>query len=566
MVSEGEEGTGYEDGQMLRDSDREGPGARAQGQRSARFSMRLAASVLSVLALAGPASAADIVVDTLDGGGAITADGKCSLYEAILAVTHSEQRDSCRGGDPLAADSITLAVIGILTLSDILPVITKNVDIIGPGARWLTLSGNDRFQVLHVGTKEPGGDNVAVTVKGVTIARGLAPKNGGGILNRGKLTIRDSTFVGNRAPEDGGAISNEGRGARLNIFNSTFSGNSGIEPGPEQEEGGAIVNIDGEATIVNSTFARNHAPNTGGAIHNSEATAEVTLVNCTFADNAGNAGGGAVFTERGGAITLRNTLLARSIGDNCRIGTSGRILDEHGNLDDGTSCGLTLSMRNGTAGLDPAGLQDNSGATDTVALTAASDAIDLGLPATCADPRFVNNLDQRGSQRPTDGDSDGVAACDTGAVEAIQGLRPPSPSPDPLPPPPPPPVAEVMPVVQNRIVRCNRSVCRVLIHCAVLQAPGTSCSARVDVIVRANALRSLEGALRKAPGRIRFARGFMDVPPGDTEIVTLDLTKRGRQFVRTSRKKQIKGVAEIRDTVAPAIVNATRITLKFKRR
>jgi Ca2+-binding RTX toxin-like protein len=46
-----------------------------------------------------------------------------------------------------------------------------------------------------------------------------------------------------------------------------------------------------------------------------------------------------------------------------------------------------------------------------------SDAIDFGLNGFCA-AAPVNNLDQRGDLRPTDGDGDGNAICDIGAFEA----------------------------------------------------------------------------------------------------------------------------------------------------
>ncbi|MGQ0593852.1 MAG: choice-of-anchor Q domain-containing protein [Gammaproteobacteria bacterium] len=520
-----------------------------------------ALGVLSSLVLVVPAPAANIVVDTLEGNGLIS-DNDCSLHEAILAVITSGPRGGCPGGDPGVTDTITLAVTGTITLSDALPAINQDLHLIGPGARLLTISGNSIRQVLRVNA------GVNVTVEGVTISRGRAIQNGGGILNFGRLTVRNTSFVENQAPEDGGAISNEGRGARLTVLNSTFSGNSGIEAGREQEEGGAIVNIDGEATIVNSTFVGNHAPNTGGAIHNSEPTAEVTLINCTITGNSAAAGGGAVFTERGGEITLRNTLLAANPGNNCGVAsTGGRIIDQEGNLDDGSTCGLApgMSIPNGAAGLDLAGLQNHGGPTDTIALTAASDAIDWALDSVCA-AAPVNNLDQRGPPfvRPIDGDGDGSASCDIGAFESER--PPPQPAPPAQPPssPPPSPLVEAVPVGENPRLQCTRSSCRVLIRCIVIQSPGAPCSDRFDVFVRDSVLRDHTPA--KAPGRIRFATGRAEIAAGTTADVKLRLTKRGRQFVRTGKKTRIKGVLEIRNDSGTSIVKRTRVTLRIKRR
>jgi hypothetical protein len=56
-------------------------------------------------------------------------------------------------------------------------------------------------------------------------------------------------------------------------------------------------------------------------------------------------------------------------------------------------------------------LQDNGGPTWTHALLYNSPAIDAGDPVNCTP------TDQRGVARPIDGDSDGTAVCDIGAVE-----------------------------------------------------------------------------------------------------------------------------------------------------
>lgn len=157
--------------------------------------------------------------------------------------------------------------------------------------------------------------------------------------------------------------------------------------------------------------------------------AALTLINSTVARNSNNSGlGGGIATERGSTITLRNTLIAANVGagggsDNCIVEEAGgAIVDGGGNLDDGASCGFTqtTSQSNATAGL-AAGLQNNQGPTDTIALTAASAAIDRGLNDVCAAPP-VSNLDQRRTPfvRPTDGNGDGNAVCDIGAFESAE--------------------------------------------------------------------------------------------------------------------------------------------------
>ncbi|MGH8606227.1 MAG: choice-of-anchor Q domain-containing protein, partial [Gammaproteobacteria bacterium] len=402
---------------------------------------------LLALPMAAP-QAATITVNTVEDSIPGT-PGNCSLREAIQAVISTTAQDGCPAGSPegppgsfTGRDTINFALPtpATITLTAPLPLlddIDDGVIISGPGSRLLTLNGNNQFQIFRVQPAE------VVTIEGLTIANGRAPKNGGGILNSsGRLTVNNVRFTANSAVEDGGAISNEGVVATLVVLNSTFSGNAAFDFAGQEEEGGALVNIDGTATVANSTFFGNSVPNMGGAIFNSgnnDGTGILTLINSTINNNT-SALGGAVVTEKGGTIILRNTLLAGNPGNNCLSQTGGVIVDEGGNLDDGTSCNFGAdSLSSGVAALDP-GVQNNGGPTDTVALTAASDAVDFGLNTVCA-AAPVSNLDQRGGTRPIG------AACDTGAFEIGSTPStppgPPSPPAPPAAPPAPPPAGPV---------------------------------------------------------------------------------------------------------------------------
>ena len=155
------------------------------------------------------------------------------------------------------------------------------------------------------------------------------------------------------------------------MTNSTLASNS------TGFDGGGIFNS-GTLTVTNSTFVNNSAyPNYGGAIFNEGAA---TVTNSTIVHNTAVGGGG--IGSFGGAVTLTNTLLAQNTGGDADTTTTANSAN---NLVDDNSTGLTNGVNGnliGTnvtdVGLDPNGLQDNGGPTQTIALLSGSQAIDAG--------------------------------------------------------------------------------------------------------------------------------------------------------------------------------------------
>src|SRR5262249_22190885 len=150
----------------------------------------------------------------------------------------------------------------------------------------------------------------------------------------------------------------------------------------------------------------------------------------TIAHNTAPAGMGSALYNVSDA-TMSYVIIASSpsgalVGDNCA--NFGTVMSKGHNLDSGTSCGLTGTgdIVNKNPMLGP--LQDNGGHTPTHALLAGSPAIDAG-GTDCPPP----GTDQRGFDRPADGNGDGVATCDIGAYEA-GALVPPSTTTTTLPP------------------------------------------------------------------------------------------------------------------------------------
>jgi predicted outer membrane repeat protein len=228
----------------------------------------------------------------------------------------------------------------------------------------------------------------------------------GAIWSRfGALSVSNTTFSDNSANSTGGAILSSAETTL--ITNTTFVRNNALD-------GGAFANDGGQtASIINSTFSLNSsgAAGHGGAIFGGGGTIKIT--NSTFSGNSGQPGG-AIYNSTAGVTRFKSNILAGSVGGNC----SGVIADAGWNIADDSSCGLHAigSHNNTDPKLDPAGLSDNGGPTQTIALLTGSPAIGA-IPVTdCTDlasPAKPIHTDQRGAPRPDSGEG----ACDIGAYE-----------------------------------------------------------------------------------------------------------------------------------------------------
>ncbi|MEO6815072.1 MAG: CSLREA domain-containing protein [Edaphobacter sp.] len=138
--------------------------------------------------------------DSTNGGTTCTNGDTCSLRDAITLA------NSYTAGDIFFGSGVT----GTITLTSALPNITGSVNISGPGANLLTVSGANTYQVLHTNS------GTTVSISRLTIANGNAG-TGGGINSHGTLTISNSTVSGNSAPNGGGMYN----GGTLTISNST---------------------------------------------------------------------------------------------------------------------------------------------------------------------------------------------------------------------------------------------------------------------------------------------------------------------------------------------------------
>ncbi len=376
--------------------------------------------LLIVLLPAGPFATTFPVTKTADTDDG-TCDPDCSLREAIGAANTNPGPD-----DVTVPAGTYLLSLGQLTVRD-------DVVIAGAGQASTTIDGNRSDRVFGIQSGK------AVTISNVVIQHGFVGyDDGGGIVNRGTLTLTDSTVRNNTASHhfytigQGGGIWNlgtlaltnstvsdnfagDGGGGILNdgtltLTDSTVSGNTAVND-YFHGDGGGILN-DGDLTLSNSTVSGNVAGGyfpyliyygRGGGVFNA---GTATITNSTVSENSAYQGAG-IYGSGTGTI-LTSTIVADNNSANCNggVGSSGY------NLTDDTSCGFTepTDIIVADAMLGP--LQDNGGPTETHDLLDGSPAIDASS-MDCPPP----DTDQRGAARPQG------AACDIGAVEYLPEPR-----------------------------------------------------------------------------------------------------------------------------------------------
>jgi CSLREA domain-containing protein len=433
--------------------------------------------VLVVAVFTGPALlAVTITVDSTED--LFAEDGQCTLREAVYASNNDTASGLTPGECPagFGADVIVLQATGVYVLTtgsggdlDIL----DDVEIQGAGADSSIIDANLVGRVFQMDADYWGNGTVEVT--GVTVRGGSTSAVGGGIwVEYGcHLTLTDSVVTGNSTSNDGGGIRNDGI---VTLANTRVSGNSAsygggiyndgtftinssnIEGNSALVDGGGIYNYwNSSLTLADGQIAGNLASRYGGGIFNDAA---LTLERSTLYENVAGSLGGGLFNDRTAivnnstlsgnsgtygreiyndsnasaavrnttfsetsvpgsgssiqnweAITFVNTIVQGTCGGGETPTSGGGNLESPGN-----TCGLIHpSDQRGVSPVDLnlGPLQDNEGPTLTHAPSPPSAAIDKALPGPCP------ATDQRGIDRPEDGDQSGTAECDVGAVEYV---------------------------------------------------------------------------------------------------------------------------------------------------
>lgn len=395
--------------------------------------------------------------------------GAGSLRQAILDANAAPGADTILFDAALSSGTITL---GGTALS-----ITDSVEIQGPGANLLTISGNNASRVFEnsassvisglriTGGTESGVYNTgSLTLDGVTIRGNSSSDFGGGIHNSaGTLVVTNSTISENEAANIGGGIGIAGgsvtitgsiisgnvttlsgggiaminsSSATATITNSTISGNFAFSGGgisldqgtlsligctisgntSATSRGGGIDAVDGTLQLRNSTISGNSAPSGGGV--SVEATAIANIANSTIAANVATSSGGGILIN--GQLTLISSIVAL----NTRGGTASDIAgtlqpgSTH-NLVQGASSagGLTDGVNSNIVGVASGlgTLSSSGGATSTHPLLASSPAINKGTNP------FSLTTDQRGSPR-TRGNAIDIGAFEFSAAPTLTSV------------------------------------------------------------------------------------------------------------------------------------------------
>jgi predicted outer membrane repeat protein len=209
-------------------------------------------------------------------------------------------------------------------------------------------------------------------------------------------TVEDVTFSGNVATQNSGGMGNSNSSPTLSGV--TFANNSAAK------NGGGMLNSESSPTMTNITFSGNSAGEFGGGICNTFSS-RPTLTTVTIIGNRAPHGSG--ICNVGGSFTLVNGIVwgnrpAQEQVYNDHVVPSISYSDVEGGFR-GTG-NLDVDPR-----LDAFG--DYGGLTWVFALRSNSPLIDRGSPSACP------ATDQLGLSRPVDGDGNGSAICDMGAVE-----------------------------------------------------------------------------------------------------------------------------------------------------
>ena len=259
-----------------------------------------------------------------------------------------------------AGDTINFApsTYGTINLTSGSLQVATSVNINGPGAKKVTVSGDDQSTVFEV----QGG--VTATISGLTVTDGLsdlpASNGGGGIADYGNLTLSGDVITGNTAlghvGTSGGLVGNGGgvlAGGPVTITGSTISGNSAFV-------GGGVASLGAPVTIIGSTISGNSGYGAGVA----SSTGTLTVTGSTISGNSGSGITAGGFGNGGftpGAVTITGSTI------------SGNSASSGGGIDDlGGPLTIAASTISGNSAQAGGGINSQGGLVTLTASTVSN--------------------------------------------------------------------------------------------------------------------------------------------------------------------------------------------------
>jgi hypothetical protein len=265
-----------------------------------------------VQALFGATIAAGGLIAFAPAAQAITIPVACSENALVAAVNLANST--------VAADTLVLAGGctypltsahggGLLTTG--LPVITTPIAMIGPAV--ITRSSLLPFRIAEVSTT----GSLTLTTS-VILTNGSAVGDGGGILNRGAVTLTNSGLIGNVATLNGGGLANAdtpaGTAPAATFTRSNVTGNTALLRG-----GGIYNGVRGSLTTTGVSgsplFILNNTGSEGGGVAAISSTA-TTMTQTAVTVNTAVLTAGGVYRQ-GGTMTTTNSPITANTPNNC---------------------------------------------------------------------------------------------------------------------------------------------------------------------------------------------------------------------------------------------------------
>jgi hypothetical protein len=445
------------------------------------FTRLLARIVATLLAASASAQAATFVIDTNDesvdaipGDGLCTdADGHCSLRAAVIETNALEGADTIE----IPAGVFAFAIAGTGEDGSASGDLDIGDDLVlrgaGSDATFIDAASLDRVIDIFGGVVSR-----SVRIEHVTLRNGFL--SGGGLENGGagirvasgvELVLDDVVVRDNRTTQVFGGVAIDSQGCIVGVHVRVLGNRDTKDTGPafavatvrnyevdgnvdrgaclvleDSEISGNLADIAGaiEADYAPTTLRRtlvsdNEARASGAMLFN--IAADALLENVTITGNRGNPG--AILNDGGSHLVLVDSTVTRNTGVPGLGATVGGIQDVHGGFGFTFLANTILSgngpgfiaddceratSRGGNIVGDSARCQFDAGPSDQLDVDPAlgplaenggftrthlpgGAAIDRGTAENCL------ATDQRDVERPLDGDADGIAACDVGAVE-----------------------------------------------------------------------------------------------------------------------------------------------------